>query len=157
MSSGMAVTFDYSEVISWAADLDRLWDKWLPLALQGAVLEAALFFEREAKMEAPVDSGRLMASIGHGPDGVWEDGGKKGQGYWIDVGTNVEYAPYMEFGFTMASGHVAYIKAVGGFRYVHPFVFEGYHYMQKAANKTDRMLGDTIGKHMDLAIAKGGW
>jgi hypothetical protein len=153
----IAVTFDYTEVLKLATDMDILAEKWFPMAMRGAVTEASLFFEREAKIGAPVDTGRLEASIGHGPDGVWEETFAKGVGYWVTVGTNVEYAPYMEYGFTMGVGHVAYIKGAKGFRYVHPFTFEGYHFMQKAANVTERMLGDTIAKHIDRAIAKGGW
>jgi len=61
----LSATFDYSEVLKWAADLNALGEQLLPLALQNAATEAALFFEREAKLEAPFDTGRLKASIGH--------------------------------------------------------------------------------------------
>lgn len=157
MTTGLVnVTYDWSEVLEWAKDLELYETQWFPRAMQDAVLEAGLFFEREAKENAPVDTGRLRASIGHGPAGIWEEGGGKGKGYWIDVGTNVEYAPYMEFGFTMATGHVAYIKAAGGFRYVHPFTFKGYHYMQKAATSTERIIGFIVEKHLGMAIEKAG-
>jgi hypothetical protein len=153
----LSVIYDYSDVLEWAHDTKMLSERWFPMALQAGVREASLFFEREAKVHAPHDTGRLEASIGHGPEGIWSEGGAKGQGYWVDVGTNVEYAPYMEFGFTMSKGHVAYIKAAGGFRYVHPFSFLGYHYMKKAGNATDRMIGPTIEKHLSLAAVKAGW
>lgn len=158
MTTGLLnVTYDYTEVKKLAQDMNVLGDQAFPLAMQAGVTEAALFFEREAKMHAPVDSGRLEASIGHGPEGVWSETFAKSLGYWIDVGTNVEYAPYMEFGFTMGTGHVAFIKKAGGFRYVSPFTFEGYHYMEKASNATEGMLGDTIEKHLNAAIARMGF
>jgi HK97 gp10 family phage protein len=50
-----------------------------------------LFCEGEAKLRTPVDTGNLRGSITHEID-TNEDGGK----VWI--GTNVEYAPYVEFG-----------------------------------------------------------
>lgn len=151
----LQVTYDYSEVMAWAGALELYATKGFASAMEGATMEAGLFFEREAKHNAPVDTGRLRASIGSGPEGIWSPG-KGNKAWWIDVGTNVEYAPYMEFGFTMATGHVAYIKAAGGFRYVHPFTFEGYHFMQKAATATDRIIGMIVGKHLNKELAKAG-
>lgn len=153
----LSATIDYSEVTKWALEADQLAEKWFPFAMKAATMEAALFFEREAKLGAPVDTGRLKSSIGHGPQGIWSETFAKGKGYWVDVGTNVEYAPYMEFGFTMSQGHVAYIKAAGGFRYVHPFTFEGLHFMQKAGSKTERVMEKIVKRHIDQAIQKGGW
>lgn len=150
-------TFDFSEVEKFVDDFYELSDLYFPAAFQAATIEAGFFFEREARLEAPVDTGRLRASIGHGPEGIWEEKFVPGLAYLVTVGTNVEYAPYMEFGFTMSQGHVAYIKAAGGFRYVHPFTFEGYHYMQKAATKTERVLGAIYERHISEAIAKAGF
>jgi len=147
------VVFDFSSVLKWADGTDILAKKWFPLMMRGAVTEAGLFFEREAKLGAPFDTGRLRSSIGHGANGVW-DTNFAGKDYWVEVGTNVEYAPYMEYGFTMKTGHVAWIKAAGGFRFVHPFTFEGLHFMQKAANKTERILPLIVQRHMDIAIKK---
>lgn len=155
--TSMAVTYDFSGVTEWAADINVLATKWYPMAMQAGVLEASLFFEREAKLNAPHDTGRLRSSIGHGPEGIWNEGGKVGDGYWVEIGSNVEYAPYMEFGFTMSKGHVAYIKAAGGYRYVHPFHFEGYHYMQKAQNTTQRVIGKIIEHHLDAAAIAAGF
>jgi len=53
--------------------------------------QIALFIEAEAKMRAPVDTGHLRRSISHEVNNT-EDQSK------IYVGTNVEYAPYVEFG-----------------------------------------------------------
>lgn len=151
------VSFDFSDVEKLENDFYALADMYYPAAMMAGVLEAGLFFEREAKLGAPHDTGRLRASIGHGPEGVWDEEFRKGQAYIVEVGTNVEYAPYMEFGFTMSSGHVAYIKAVGGFRYVHPFTFEGLHFFQKAADKTEGIIEMILERHIGEAIAAGGF
>lgn len=58
-------------------------------AIKGAVAEIALGVERGAKERCPVDTGRLRSSIGVN----FEDGGLA-----ADVGSNVEYAPHVEFG-----------------------------------------------------------
>ena len=153
----ISVTFDFSDVEALAQDFYKLSSVYYPAAMMAGVLEAGLFFEREAKMGAPHDTGRLRASIGHGPEGVWDEEFIKGKRYIVEVGTNVEYAPYMEFGFTMSSGHVAYIKAVGGFRYVHPFTFEGLHFFQKAADRTEGILQSILERHITGAIMAGGF
>jgi HK97 gp10 family phage protein len=58
----------------------------------GVALEAAcLFVEAKAKKLAPVDLGMLRASISHR---VRSEGDKD----IGEVGTNVEYAPFQEFG-----------------------------------------------------------
>ncbi len=55
-------------------------------ARRGGLTAAALIVEGEAVMRCPVDTGNLRASITHD---VGEDEAK--------VGTNVEYAPYVEY------------------------------------------------------------
>jgi len=153
----ISVTFDFSDVAALEQDFYGLADVYYPAAMMAGVLEASLFFEREAKLGAPHDTGRLRASIGHGPEGVWDEQFMKGKAYIVEVGTNVEYAPYMEFGFTMSSGHVAYIRAVGGFRYVHPFTFEGLHFFQKAADRTDSIILPILERHIGEAITAAGF
>lgn len=71
-------------------NLDRFISKLDRLQKQEYIdtLEKACFLvENKAKIKAPVDTGQLRASITHEIDG--ETG---------IVGTNVEYAPYVEFG-----------------------------------------------------------
>lgn len=58
-------------------------------AVRGAVAETALNIETGAKRNAPVDTGRLRSSIG--TEIV-------GDGLAADVGSNVEYASYVETG-----------------------------------------------------------
>lgn len=57
------------------------------LDLTQALNKACVLVENEAKMLAPVDDGQLRRSITHEV--------KDNKGY---VGTNVEYAPYVEYG-----------------------------------------------------------
>lgn len=56
-----------------------------------AIRDAALWVTRDARMDAPVDTGRLRASIT--PEVRIEGNEVIGV-----VGSNVEYAPFMEFG-----------------------------------------------------------
>jgi hypothetical protein len=97
-----------------------------------------------------VDSGRLRASIGHGDDGIWQEEFKPGV-YVVIIGTNVEYAPYVEFGFTMNTPHVAFISGVG-FRYIHPFTFLGYHYMEEASVVAQRIAPMILSRNLDKAL-----
>ena len=55
------------------------------------LLQAGMVVERAAKQNAPVDTGRLRASISTRMT-------KEAKSIIIEVGTNVKYAPYVEFG-----------------------------------------------------------
>ncbi len=60
-------------------------------AVERQLVESAIMVETDAKVFSPVDTGRLVNSITHRivrDDGVLT----------AEVGTNVEYAPYQEFG-----------------------------------------------------------
>lgn len=57
-------------------------------AVGDAVREAAMLVEREAKINAPVDTGRLQGSIGS----------EEKNPLLFEVGTNMEYAVPVEFG-----------------------------------------------------------
>lgn len=61
-------------------------------AVERALVQGGLRVERDAKKIVPVDTGRLMNSISHRPEGAG------GPNPTVLVGTNVEYAPYVEFG-----------------------------------------------------------
>lgn len=71
--------------------VDKLMQKYnekiSPQNLESALTECCLHVENEAKILCPVDKGPLRASITHEVDGT--------QGV---VGTNIEYAPYVEYG-----------------------------------------------------------
>lgn len=152
------VVFDLSQIKQLEQDFQGL-TRVLPKVYSASVREIGLFIEREAKLrltdQGGVDTGRLRASIGHGDDGIWKENFKPGF-YVVTVGTNVEYAPYMEYGFLMATGHVAFIKGVG-FRYIHPFVFKGYHYMQWAASVAQRMAPMILMRNIDKALKAYGF
>ena len=71
-------------------NLDRLLSKLDTLQKEDYLdtLEKACFLvENSAKIKAPVDTGQLRASITHEIDGLTGI-----------IGTNVEYAPYVEYG-----------------------------------------------------------
>ena len=51
----------------------------------------------EVKRRAPVATGTLRRSYG------WETG-RDGRKAWVEIGTNVEYAPYQEFGTAHQQG-----------------------------------------------------
>ncbi|MBW7649789.1 HK97-gp10 family putative phage morphogenesis protein [Anoxybacillus sp. ST4] len=55
------------------------------------IKEIAIFVEAEAKLRAPVKTGHLRRSISH----ETENSETQSKAY---IGTNVEYAPYVEFG-----------------------------------------------------------
>lgn len=55
--------------------------------IKAALEDIGGMMERYAKLLAPVDTGRLRNSIGH-----------EVEGNTVAVGTDVEYAPYLEFG-----------------------------------------------------------
>ena len=67
-------------------------------ATERALEAVALTAERYAKLNCPVDTGRLRNSISHDTD--------KDTAY---IGTNVEYAPYVELG-TSKQKAKAYLK-----------------------------------------------
>ena len=59
----------------------------LDRCIEKAVTEGALLVEHDAKVKVPVDTGNLRASIHTTP-----------KGKTAEVGTNVEYAPHVEYG-----------------------------------------------------------
>lgn len=64
-------------------------DKLLPEALKQGLEAVGQLVENTAKGNVPVDDGQLKASITHQ---VADDGSK------VEIGTNVEYAPYVHQG-----------------------------------------------------------
>lgn len=59
-------------------------------------MQGALVFERGAKQRAPVDTGKLRASITSEPD--------EGEAGLAHVFTNTDYAPHQEFGTVYQTG-----------------------------------------------------
>ena len=81
--TGAGVHIDSSELLR---DIDRIRDD-IPELVRFAVERGALIIEGEAKERCPADTGRLRNSI----TTTSTDSG-------CDVGTNVYYAPYIEYG-----------------------------------------------------------
>ena len=95
-----------------------------PQMLQ-AMKRATLIAERSAKQFAPVDTGRLRASIT--PDIL-----TRGIEVVGVVGSNVEYAPYQEFGTWP-------LKGIQGPRYLRRAIEEN-------ADRLFKILGDAVGR-----------
>jgi len=72
-------------------------DELLGRSVKDLLNTAALSLEREAKSLSPVDTGRLRSSITHSISGDPIP-------LWAKVGTNVEYAEYVEYGTSKWSG-----------------------------------------------------
>ena len=79
----MGVSIDTAEVQEKISTLE----KNLPNILEPALEKACLVVENSAKKNCPVNDGQLRQSITHVVEGT------KGE-----VGSNVEYAPYVEIG-----------------------------------------------------------
>lgn len=59
--------------------------------LEQALMTGGLRVERDAKIKVPVDTGRLRSSIATRLTA-------EGDSRYVEVGTNVKYAPYVEYG-----------------------------------------------------------
>ena len=152
--------FDVTPISEWGKKLGVL-ARAIPEVQEAVLEETGLFFEREVKLNTPVQYGRLRASIGHAEDpaldsdGIWEMnvGGTEA---FVRVGTNVEYAPYIEHGFTMSTGHVVFIEKIGEYRFVHPFSYRGAHMFERAVQPTADALEEIMLKHLEKAIMAAG-
>ena len=82
-------------------------------AVENAVKMCGLHVEKEAKRLCPVDDGTLRNSIQASEVESWY--GDRGFTYRCTVGTNVEYAPYLEVGSGTKEGgkHARYIMKRG--------------------------------------------
>lgn len=101
-----------------------------------ALSRAALKVSGDAKRKAPVDSGLLRASI-HITPAI-----RTGDKLVAKVGTNVEYAPYVEFG-TGFRGSVSNNNTIVPIthatdwagRFAHPFLYPALHENKDAIRK----------------------
>ena len=80
----MGISINSAEVQS---NLEKFGNKELPDLLEQALEKACLLVENSAKQNCPVGDGQLRQSINHAVEGTTGE-----------VGTNVEYAPYVEIG-----------------------------------------------------------
>lgn len=70
-------------------NLDKFIKEGLPQALEKGLRQACIVVQDAAKAKCPVDDGQLRQSISY------KVNAEKGEGI---VGTDVEYAPYVEYG-----------------------------------------------------------
>lgn len=61
--------------------------------------------QNTAKMLCPVDTGRLRASI-------YSRSGRDSRGYFVEIGTNVAYAAFVEFGTSRARAQPYLVPAL---------------------------------------------
>jgi HK97 gp10 family phage protein len=88
--AGQAATVKFSEQ-SFQADIRRAVSR-LKIETEAELVGVALSIQNDARRYCPVDTGRLRASITASP--VQRLGGR----LFIWIGTNVEYAPFVEYG-----------------------------------------------------------
>jgi hypothetical protein len=87
---------------------DIKWDDALLKIAEKGLVEAGIIIEGQAVALCPVDTGRLRGSITYAtskfrtmvsmPAKPGDEVSEPGDDYTLYVGTNVEYAPYMEYG-----------------------------------------------------------
>lgn len=82
----MDILIDNSEI---KVNLDKFINKELPQNLLDALERAGMIVENAAKRNAPVGTGELRNSITHAVDSA---------SLACDIGSNLEYAPYVEIG-----------------------------------------------------------
>lgn len=81
--------------VKGASELVFMLDNMADFDVEAALNECGNIIEETAKRLAPVDSGQLHGSIRKGPV----------QGNSVTVGTNVSYAPYVEYGTGIYAGN----------------------------------------------------
>ncbi len=95
------------------------------------------------------DSGRLAASIGIydpsflvQPDGdsspadaYWHQSTRRGSQHFVEFGTNVPYAIFIELGFAVTNIRVVFIA--GRFVTIHPFSFQGIHAFERGMTEVE--------------------
>lgn len=104
-----------------------------PLMLKACLTELGVFGVRETKLATPVDKGVLRASIGDGDS--FKLTIKTAGVSSVQWSTNVEYGPWIEWGFTMATRRVVFFPGVG-FRMVNPFSYRGAHMFERGLTRT---------------------
>jgi HK97 gp10 family phage protein len=88
MRNSFNIDVDVRGIAKAIAQINRF-DQTIQQRIKDTVNEFALKIQKSAKKRCPVDTGRLRSSIVIEP---YNDG------FTAHVGTNVKYAPYVEFG-----------------------------------------------------------
>lgn len=76
--------------------------------IEEALTNSALIVERDAKINAPVDTGRLRSSITHKENDYGSDNPS------VEIGTNVQYAEAVEYGTSKQSAQPFLFPAYSG-------------------------------------------
>jgi HK97 gp10 family phage protein len=106
-------------VEDFLASLEQ-YDETVKDGLKTELKKCALAVQRDAKKETPVDTGRLRGSIVTDTSNI--------EKYECEIGTNVEYAPYVEYGTYKMNGK--------------PFLRPAYHTnTKKLIQKVKNILG----------------
>lgn len=79
------------QIIGLPELIKKLGPKLVARPMHNFFERSTIAIENRAKQKAPTDTGRLKSSITHKVDDAEVP-------HWGQVGTNVKYAPYMEFG-----------------------------------------------------------
>lgn len=90
MAGQVRISFVDVEVDGFLEDMANWFSAFEVDGRKGA-LRLAIEIQNRARQLCPVDTGRLRNSI------HFEEG-QDAEGYYIDVGTNVEYAAFVEYG-----------------------------------------------------------
>lgn len=96
-SGGGGGGVDWTNLPEWQGALAQALGR-LRLETEGDLDRFATRVQNEARRLAPVDTGRLRSSIQRGP--LQRDR----LGAFVEVGTNVAYAPFVEFGTFRSPG-----------------------------------------------------
>lgn len=106
--------------VTWTNTMDgKDYPEAIDNAIEGALVKAGAMVERQAAALTPVDSGRLKGSVTYAtkkersdvrsPASPSDAVSKPGDKWTLYVGTNVEYAPYLEYG-TVRTRKQSYLR-----------------------------------------------
>ncbi len=90
--AGVFINLNAEQVQTFKRRLNRLRSLELAHTITEALTRGAILVEGRAKRRCPVKTGRLRASITHSPPQ------NTARGVMVRVGTDVEYAAFVEFG-----------------------------------------------------------
>lgn len=121
-----------------------------PKALAAGLTELGHLGLTETKLRTPVHYGVLRASeevvdLQVHPMGECS----------VTWGTNVEYGPWIEWGFTMRTRRAVYFPGVG-FRMVNPFTYRGAHMFELGLERASTQMNHVMEFWAAKALTAGG-
>jgi len=124
-----------AEIVGMEKIARKLSGEFMQRPMRRFFTRAAIAVQSDAKKRAPVDTGRLRSSLTYNID-------PRALPLWAKVGTNVTYAPFMEYGTGVLSES--------------PESTSGWHAPSAAALETWARRHGTSGFTVAAAIAKRG-